>query len=325
MQTVLKMKNAYQVRFVFMALLFMALGWLMALSCSGEWTFVFVILIVVVTFVLMRHLVKMANFVPGQVNYFLRSLLCHDYMIHFTESKDMELKDMYENMNRIIAQYRENLLDIHSKQQYYNRLLRIMTHELRNSITPVITLSSDMLRRPENYHPDRLRRGMEVIHGQCKNVKSFLDSYYQLTHLPVPEKEKIELDEFFGRMQELTNDSVIHFSWAKNMTLMADESMLSLVLTNLIKNAREATLDIPDACVHVVASVAAGVPYIQVSDNGPGVPENLREEIFLPFYTTKQEGTGIGLCLSRQMMRQHGGDLKLLPTNAKGAVFIVTF
>ena len=132
------------------------------------------------------------------------------------------------------------------------------------------------------------------------------------------------MDEFFGRMQELLNDPAIHFSWAEGMTLMADETMLHLVLINLIRNAREATEGMPDASVKIIATEADGVPYIQVSDNGPGVPETIRDEIFLPFYTTKQEGSGIGLCLSRQIMRLHGGDLKLLPINGQGAVFMVT-
>jgi signal transduction histidine kinase len=232
---------------------------------------------------------------------------------------------MYENMNRIIAQYRNSLLDIEYKQQYYNRLLRIMTHELRNSITPVITLSSDMLKRPENYTSDRLRRGMEVIHGQCVSVKAFLDSYYQLTHLPDPQKETIEMDEFFGHLQDLMNHPSIHIQWGKGMKLEADESLLSMVLTNLIRNACEATEGMPDADIRVVATDSGGSPYIMVSDNGPGIPEEIRDEIFLHFYTTKQEGTGIGLCLSRQIMRLHGGDLKLSLSNGPGATFILSF
>ena len=320
----IRIKNFYQIRFVLVALAFMALGWLLASSLLEEQRAIYIGVIVVAAIVLLRLLVRMVNFVPTQVNYFLHSLLCNDYMIHFPPTKDAELEDMYENMNCIIGQYRDNLLDIHYKQQYYNRLLRVMTHELRNSITPVISLSSDILKRQDSYHPDKLRRSLEVIHGECENVKSFLDSYYKLTHLPEPQKEEIKVDEFFGRMQELLNDPAIHFSWAEGMTLMADETMLHLVLINLIRNAREATEGMPDASVKIIATEADGVPYIQVSDNGPGVPEAIRDEIFLPFYTTKQEGSGIGLCLSRQIMRLHGGDLKLLPINGLGAVFMVT-
>ena len=321
----MRIKNLYQIRFVLVALTFILLGWLLGQSPSEDMKFVYWVAIVLVGIGLMKYLLKLANYVPNQVNYFLHSLLCHDYMIHFPTTKDTKLGMMYENMNRIIAQYRNSLLDIEYKQQYYNRLLRIMTHELRNSITPVITLSSDMLKRPENYTSDRLRRGMEVIHGQCVGVKAFLDSYYQLTHLPDPQKETIEMDEFFGHLQDLMNHPSIHIQWGKGMKLEADESLLSMVLTNLIRNACEATEGMPDADIRVVATDSGGSPYIMVSDNGPGIPEEIRDEIFLPFYTTKQEGTGIGLCLSRQIMRLHGGDLKLSLSNGPGATFILSF
>lgn len=321
----MRIKNLYQIRFVLVALTFILLGWLLGQSPSEDMKFVYWVAIVLVGIGLMKYLLRLANYVPNQVNYFLHSLLCHDYMIHFPVTKDTKLGMMYENMNRIIAQYRNSLLDIEYKQQYYNRLLRIMTHELRNSITPVITLSSDMLKRPENYTSDRLRRGMEVIHGQCVSVKAFLDSYYQLTHLPDPQKETIEMDEFFGHLQDLMNHPSIHIQWGKGMKLEADESLLSMVLTNLIRNACEATDGMPDADIRVVATDSGGSPYIMVSDNGPGIPEEIRDEIFLPFYTTKQEGTGIGLCLSRQIMRLHGGDLKLSLSNGQGATFILSF
>lgn len=321
----MRIRNAYQVKFVLVALALVALGWLVASLPFKGYEMLYLGIIGLVVIGLIRYLLKLANLIPNQVNYFLHSLLCHDYMIHFPSTKDANLEVMYENMNRIIAQYRDSLLDIEYKQHYYNRLLRIMTHELRNSITPVITLSSDMLKRPENYNSEKLHRGMEVIHGQCVSVKSFLDSYHELTHLPEPQRTVIEMDKFFGAMQELLGDPSVHFQWAEGMTLMADESMLSSVLTNLIRNAREATAGIADACVRVLATNSGGSPYIQVSDNGPGVPDNIREEIFLPFYTTKQEGTGIGLCLSRQIMRLHGGDLKLSVSNEQGATFIVSF
>ena len=321
----MRIRNAYQVKFVLVALALVALGWLVASLPFKGYEMLYLGIIGLVVIGLIRYLLKLVNLIPNQVNYFLHSLLCHDYMIHFPSTKDANLEVMYENMNRIIAQYRDSLLDIEYKQHYYNRLLRIMTHELRNSITPVITLSSDMMKRPENYTPDRLRRGMEVIHGQCVGVKSFLDSYYQLTHLPEPKKAVIEVDKFFGKMQELMNEPSVKFSWGEGMTLMADEAMLTQVLTNLIRNAREATEEMADACVRVVATDSGGSPYILVSDNGPGIPDDIKEEIFLPFYTTKQDGNGIGLCLSRQIMRQHGGDLKLSLSNGTGATFMVTF
>ncbi len=320
----MRIKNAYQLRFLLTAMLFVILGIALAWTLVKEWEPVYIVAIVLLIGLLMGYLLKMANFVPTQVNYFLRSLLSHDYMIHFPPTKDAELEDMYVNMNRIINQYRDSLLDIEYKQKYYDRLLRIMTHELRNSITPIVSLSSDILKRPENYTPDRLHEGMEVIHEQCVSVKTFLDSYHKLTHLPEPRKTTIEVKKLFNQLNLLHNSPTIHYSCVEGMTLYADESQLTLVLTNLIKNACEATDGQENALVRVVASMANDSPYIQISDNGPGIPEDIREEVFLPFYTTKREGTGIGLCLSRQIMLQHGGDLKLLPTHGRGASFMLT-
>lgn len=320
----MRIKNAYQLRFLLVALALVALGGLLLwLVTEGE-NILYMGLVLLVIGALMQHLVKMANFVPGQVNYFLRSLMSHDYMIHFPPTRDAELESMYRDMNEIIAHYRDNLLDIEYKQKYYDRLLRIMTHELRNSITPIVTLSSDMLKHPDNYTPDRLHQGMEVIHGQCVSVKGFLDSYHQLTHLPEPQKEKIDVEKLFNHLKMLMNNPAIRFEWGEGMVLCADESLLTLVLTNIIRNACEAVEGKPDALVRVVASESNSSPYIQVSDNGPGIPESIREDVFLPFFTTKSDGSGIGLCLSRQIMLLHGGDLKLLPTHGRGAAFIMT-
>lgn len=320
----MRIKNAYQLRFLLVALAFVALGGVLVWPLAKGEEPVYLVAVVLLIVLLMGYLLKMVNFVPGQVNYFLRSLLSHDYMIHFPPTKDAELENMYRDMNLIIGQYRDSLMDIEYKQKYYDRLLRIMTHELRNSITPIVTLSSDMLKRPESYTPQRLHEGMEVINSQCVSVKGFLDSYHQLTHLPTPQKDKIKVEKLFNQLKVLMNNPSIHFEWGEGMSIQADESLLTLVLTNLIRNACEAVEGKPDARVRVAASESNGSPYIEVSDNGPGIPEAIREEVFLPFYTTKSNGSGIGLCLSRQIMHQHGGDLKLLPTHGRGATFIVT-
>lgn len=321
----MRIKNAYQLRFLLLAFAFIALGGLLIWGFFKEREPIYWIPITLVIFLLMRQLIKMANFIPGQVNYFLRSLLSHDYMIHFPPTKDDELESMYKHMNQIIAHYRDNLLDIEYKQKYYDRLLRIMTHELRNSITPIISLSSDILKHPGNYPPQRLHDGMEVINSQCVSVKTFLDSYHELAHLSEPKKTKIEVEKLFRHLKELMKHPAIHFSWGNGMTLNADEGMLIQVMTNLIRNACEATEGKEEAHIQVIASESNGSPYIQISDNGPGIPTAIQEEIFLPFYTTKQNGSGIGLCLCRQIMHLHGGDLKLSPYNKKGATFILTF
>lgn len=321
----MKIPFRYGLRFVLMALVCMVAGGVIAWGYFEGWLSPHTEVVVLVVILLMVGVVRMAYFLPKQVSYFLKSLQNKSYTMNFPPVRDAKLDEMYEGMNRITTLYRDSLSDLEYKQLYYDRLLRIMTHELRNSITPVISLSSDMLKRPENYTAEDFQEGMEVIHGQCVSVNAFLDSYRQLTHLPPPEIQQVDVEKLFGQLQRLMAHPSIHFTWGNGMKVMADADLLTLVLTNLIKNAREATEGQPDACIHIIASDADGAPYISVSDNGPGIPEEAAEEVFLPFYTTKQSGTGIGLCLSRQIMRLHGGDLKLNYHQGCGATFMVMF
>lgn len=308
--------------FVLMALLFMAIGGLAVWGHFKEWFPSQGEAVALVALLLMVWMVRRVYFIPNQVDYFLKSLLNKNYTMNFPSVKDTKLDDMYEGMNSITQIYKDSLADLEYKQLYYDRLLRIMTHEVGNTITPVISLSSDMLKRPENYSAEELHEGMEVIHDQCVSVKAFLDSYRQLTHLPAPVKQEVDVEKLFAQLQKLLAHPSLHFTWGNGMKVVADADQLTLVLTNLIKNAREATESQIDAYIHVVASEADGSPYISVSDNGPGIPDEMTEEVFLPFYTTKQSGTGIGLCLSRQIMRLHGGDLKLNSHYGQGTTFM---
>lgn len=320
----MKLPYRHGLFFAIMALLFMATGGLMVWGHFEKWLPSQIDAIALVALMLMVWMVRRAYFIPKQVDYFLKSLLNKNYTMNYPSVKDTRLDNMYEGMNNITQIYKKSLADLEYKQLYYDRLLRIMTHELRNSITPVISLSSDMLKRPENYSSEEMHEGMEVIHDQCVSVKAFLDSYRQLTHLPEPVKKRVEVGKLFEQLKRLMPHSSLHFSWGEGMTVMADADQLTLVLTNLIKNAREATEGLPDAHIQIVASEADGTPYILVADNGPGIPEDMADEIFLPFYTTKSSGSGIGLCLSRQIMRLHGGDLKLNRLHGPGATFMLT-
>ena len=320
----MKIPFKHSLPFILLAFIFMGIGGLITWGYLKEWLPTHLELIALIALLLMVWMARRIYFIPKQVTFFLKSLMNKNYMMNYPPSGDPKLNEMYEGMNRITQLYRDSLSDLEYKQLYYDRLLRIMTHELRNSITPVISLSSDMLKRPENYSPEEIHEGMEVIHDQCVSVKAFLDSYRQLAHLPAPVKEEVDVEKLFAQLQKLLAHPSLHFTWGNGMKVTADADQLTLVLTNLIKNAREATEGKPDACIHIVASEADGSPYISVSDNGPGIPDEMVEEVFLPFYTTKQSGTGIGLCLSRQIMRMHGGDLKLNSHYGQGATFMVT-
>lgn len=320
----MKITHAYTLRFLFIALSLMFASGLWVWGWLEKWPPICLHLSAITAVVLTVSLVKLAHVIPDQVKYFLSSLLRQDYMMHFSQTRDEGMNRMYADMNRITAIYKERLMDIEYKQLYYDRLLRIMTHELRNSITPVISLSDDLLKYADCYTPEEIHESMEVIHAQCVGAKTFLDSYSRLAHLPVPVKKEVEVEKLFAQLQVLLPYPSLHFVYGKGIRLFVDTDLLIQVLTNLIKNAHEAIDGQSDAYIEVVASESENHPYMLVRDNGPGIPEEQKEEIFLPFYTTKSHGTGIGLCLSRQIMRQHGGDLKLIPPYGRGATFMLT-
>lgn len=268
---------------------------------------------------LLYRLWQASSFLPNQVKLFLSSILNKDMSSRFPQTRDKELQQMYRNMNYIMHTYSQNVTDLETKKIYYDRILRIMTHELRNSLTPIISVSEDMLYNA--YSSEETQEAVQVIHGQCMSIKLFLDSYHELTHLRKPILTAVSVPQMLGHVQQLYPDFSLTIQCADAMTLQCDESLIRQILVNLVKNAREASA----TAVTITATAPNGIPRITVADNGTGIPEELREEIFLPFYTSKESGSGIGLALSRQIMNLHGGTLTCLAHEKKGALFILEF
>lgn len=260
----------------------------------------------------MSRLVRLINYPIRQVKMFLLAIRSNDHMVRMPEAKDRMLRDMYDNMNKILTHYHENELSIETKKLYYDRILRIMTHEIRNTVTPIITLSDYYIENGATAEPEDIKEGMGIINSQSKSIKQFLDSYHTLTHLPLPEPVSISIPELFNEMYRLFEKEsenvklTIHYP---DMQITADPSGIRIVLSNLLRNALESATAYGDGCVELRATLCEGNPQITVTDNGCGIPRNRIEDIFFPFYTTKEHGNGIGLCLSRQIMRLHGGDL----------------
>ena len=252
-------------------------------------------------------------------------------MSRFPDTRDGELKKMYEDMNLIMQKYGQSQMELETKRMYYDRILRIMTHELRNSITPIISLSEDMLQR--EYAPEDSQEAIAVINEQCTSIKTFLDSYYELTHLPKPEVKVVDVKSMLQHVERLYPDLGISIQCAQGLSLQCDENQIKQILINLVKNALEAMgsekvkelkcEEVP--AVMITASAPEGTSRITVSDHGPGIPADKREEIFLPFYTSKTGGSGIGLALSRQIMNLHKGSLTCSSNESGGAMFILQF
>ena len=211
------------------------------------------------------------------------------------------------------------------------RLTRVLTHEMMNSLTPVTSLSEMLLTLPGAQKDEELRQGLETIHTTGKGLVNFVMSYRKLTRLPSPEPTLFDVRPFLERMVQLAGhqhpDSSIRIvlkEVQEDLMAYADENLLTQVMTNLLKNAVQAIGEAPDGEIRLRAYCdEQDMVRIEVSNNGPKIAPEIAEQMFVPFFTTKEEGSGIGLSLSKQMMRLQGGNVSLLPYRDEWTTFVV--
>nr|MBD3623084.1 ATP-binding protein [Sunxiuqinia sp.] len=176
-------------------------------------------------------------------------------------------------------------------------------------------------------------RGLEVIREQGRGLIKFVESYRKLTRLPKPDKKVIRVNDLLEKMillnQVQNQDSSIQLEkklQSADLEIQADEKLISQVLINLIKNSREALAETENARIVLLAGRNKnGQVEICVKDNGPGIPTDMLDEIFVPFFTTRENGSGIGLSLSRQILRLHGGSLNARSVPNKETLFCLLF
>ena len=202
------------------------------------------------------------------------------------------------------------------------KLIRVLTHEIMNTITPVTSLSETLLTRVTE--DKDLKQGLETIHKTGTELLAFVNNYRRFTHVPQPQPALFYVEPFLERMAMLCNHEVEISVSPKDLLAYADESLLSHVVTNLLKNAVEAFKEkrkLSFIRLQAYANAQESI-IIDVSNNAGLIPEDVAFHIFIPFFTTKPEGSGIGLSLSRQIMRVSGGSLSLHQDKAQG---ITTF
>ena len=218
------------------------------------------------------------------------------------------------------------------------KLIRVLTHEIMNTITPVTSLSETLLKElnsEELYtakslsaEQAKLKQGLETIHKTGTELLAFVNNYRRFTHVPKPQPALFYVEPFLERMAMLCNHEVEIEAAPKDLLAYADESLISHVVTNLLKNAVEAFNGLQSepttkASIRLNAYTnEQEAIIIDVSNNAGLIPDDIASHIFIPFFTTKPEGSGIGLSLSRQIMRVSGGSLSLHQDKAQG---ITTF
>ena len=218
------------------------------------------------------------------------------------------------------------------------KLIRVLTHEIMNTITPVTSLSETLLKElgsqelpsadSASAEQAKLKQGLETIHKTGTELLAFVNNYRRFTHVPQPQPALFYVEPFLERMAMLCNHEVEIEVTPKDLLAYADESLISHVVTNLLKNAVEAFNGLQSEPktkasirLHAYTNEQESV-VIDVSNNAGLIPDDVASHIFIPFFTTKPEGSGIGLSLSRQIMRVSGGSLSLRQDKAQG---ITTF
>lgn len=212
-------------------------------------------------------------------------------------------------------------------------LVRVLTHEIMNSMTPVTSLSATAASliaaadKGDDPQISDARDAIETVARRAESVMHFVRTYRQLTRPPELRRRRVALAPLFAELKRLHNSDWPQMPLATSLTpagldIDADPDLLAQLLINLVRNAAEAAAGEEQPAVSLAATALKGGRIaIDVTDNGPGVPEALRQDIFLPFFSTKSEGTGVGLSLARQIALAHDGSLTCEPASPRGTRF----
>ena len=227
----------------------------------------------------------------------------------------------------------------------WQNLTRVLRHEIMNSITPISSLTStlrevleyDLIKKNGSYElkeegAEDLKEGLNTIENRSKGLITFIDAYREYTSLPLPKVKTVRVKDMIDKVAHLmkpefkkTNARFKYECSSEYLTVQADEEMIEQVLINLVKNGIEAVTETTEPLIQLIGSYDEASVKIEVIDNGPGIIREAMESIFVPFYTTKKKGSGIGLSLSRQIMQMHNGSISVDSEPDVKTVFTLRF
>lgn len=256
------------------------------------------------------------------------------YMMDALEDGELNFRFQEKNkfnhtLNRIRTIF-EKQRQAH-EQDSWTKLIRVLTHEIMNTVSPIASLSDAMAKSVDkNGHSELdIKAGLETISDSSKNLIDFVQTYRQLSGVAKPIRKALDLRDLMDSIIGLNSEfaascgATCKYRPAEDdLMIYADEGQISQILINLIKNALQA------GAKHIDITAKMGRDddvIIQVTNDGEPIPVSAQEQIFIPFYTTKKEGSGIGLSISRQIMRNHNGSIELVRSDAQQTVFELRF
>jgi nitrogen fixation/metabolism regulation signal transduction histidine kinase len=228
----------------------------------------------------------------------------------------------------------------------WQKLIRVLTHEIMNSITPISSLAStvsSMLNEYKSSNPkitadekeglEDILHAISTIESRSKGLLNFVEIYRNLTRIPKPNFRYFSVSELFDRSLELLQPKINEYNilikikiFPQDLKILADPDLIDQVVINLLLNAVDAIKEVPDPQITIVASTNLNNRItIEFADNGKGIKQDILDKIFMPFFTSKKTGSGIGLSLSRQIMQMHKGSISVRSKPGEGALFTLVF
>jgi len=256
------------------------------------------------------------------------------YMMDALEDGELNFRFQDKNsfnrtLNRIRTIFEKQRQE--HEQDSWTKLIRVLTHEIMNTVSPIASLSDAMAKSVDENGRSELdvKAGLETISDSAKNLIGFVQTYRQLSGVARPVRKALDLQELMDGVISLNREYLLSCGAActyrpeeKDLMIFADEGQISQILINLIKNALQAGAKQIDLSARMGKDDEV---IVEVANDGEPIPPSAQEQIFIPFYTTKAEGSGIGLSISRQIMRNHNGSIVLLRSEAGRTVFELRF
>jgi two-component system, NtrC family, nitrogen regulation sensor histidine kinase NtrY len=281
---------------------------------------------------------------PGQ-NYLVKVQGEDDILQLAINATELKIKDkliIIASISNI-----QNVLD-EQETEAWQKLIRVLTHEIMNSITPIASLSSTIEGMLENTDPQKhpaktsdsvsenageIQKALQTINKRSTGLLHFVNTYRNLTRIPKPNFKITRVSELINNIKILTDEELrknniklVTIIEPDNLEVFADEQLVEQVIINLVKNSVNALENVPNASICIKALYnKRGRVVIQVVDNGKGILKDVIDKIFIPFFTTKPNGSGIGLSLSKQILRLHNGSISVYSEPEKNTVFTLTF
>lgn len=254
-------------------------------------------------------------------------------LIYATEFKLRDQRYILVSLQNIQSELEEK------EMEAWQQLIRVLTHEIMNSITPISSLAAtvqSILKTSTLDDPESLSdidNAVNTIQKRSEGLIHFVNNYRNLTKIPKPNFQIVPITSLFERIDKLMGkelkDAGIRFNFSVNpqtLEITADPELIEQVIINLLINARQSLEAKDSGEINLAACLdERGKILIRVTDNGPGIPEDVLEKIFIPFYSTKKNGSGIGLSLSRQIIRAHGGNIRVTSKPDEETIFTLRF